>query len=412
MPLSPRLAELVAARRLGFSLPQAFYLDDEVYAVELAAIWRRGWLFVGYTGQLPAPGDYLSVAVADDPIVIIRGDDGQLRAFYNVCRHRGSLVCVEEHGHVGRLVCPYHQWTYGRQGELLSCRGMHEIDRAEYGLRTVHLAEVAGLVFVSLADTPPDFAPARQCLNTLAVPQGLDRAKIAHQVEYEIDANWKLVWENNRECYHCNANHPTYIRANFDHYNADDTTPRIRARIEAAVARSEARWAADGLAVTHKASGMTNFPDPEGKTWFSANRTPLVEGYLSETGDGRPVAPLMGDYRDFEVGTLRIRTLPNFWMHASCDHAVSTRLLPAGRQRTRAQVTWLVDAAAEEGRDYELARLLPFWQNTSEEDWSICRLQQRGVQSSGYSPGPLSTYKEYNVEAWLRWYLQQLIQAP
>lgn len=218
-------------------------------------------------------------------------------------------------------------------------------------------------------------------------------------------ANWKLVWENNRECYHCNANHPQYTKANFDHYNANDSGERVRSALEAETKRSEARWAATGLSVSHKETGMTVFPD---RHWFSANRTPLVPGYLSESMDGRQVAPLMGDYTDADVGTLRVRSLPNFWNHSSCDHSVSTRLVPMGPRLTRARVIWLVEGNAVEGKDYRLEEVLPFWQLTSEQDWDLCNRAQRGVNSSAYAPGPLSSYKEYNVEGWIRWYLRQL----
>jgi Rieske 2Fe-2S family protein len=216
------------------------------------------------------------------------------------------------------------------------------------------------------------------------------------------------VWENNRECYHCNVNHPQYIKANFDHYNADDTNERIKARISSAVVRSEEKWASVGLAVSHRRSGMTEFPHTGPNGWFAANRTPLVEGYVSETMNGSQVAPLMGDYIDADVGTLRVRTLPNMWHHASCDHAVTTRLLPAGLQRTAVRVTWLVHQDAVEGRDYRLEDIMPFWQLTSEQDWQLCEQAQKGVNSSRYVPGPLSTYKEYNVDAFLRWCLHQL----
>ena len=151
---------------------------------------------------------------------------------------------------------------------------------------------------------------------------------------------------------------------------------------------------------------MTKFPDAERNIWFSANRTALVEGWVSETMDGRQVAPLMGDYGDADVGTLRARTLPNFWNHSSCDHGVSTRLLPGGPQLTFARVTWLVRQDAEEGRDYKLNELLPFWQLTSEQDWKICRNQQTGVNGTACTPGPYSTTKEYNVDAFVRWYLK------
>jgi Rieske 2Fe-2S family protein len=283
-----------------------------------------------------------------------------------------------------------------------------DLNKSEFGLHPVQAREVGGLIYICLAAEPPSFEAAHAVLGSALEPQGILASKVAKIVDYEIAANWKLVWENNRECYHCNANHPQYIKANFDHYNADDSTGQIRQRMESQVQRSETKWAASGLAVSHKETGMTKFPDAERNIWFSANRTALVEGWLSESMDGRQVAPLMGDYADPDVGTLRVRTLPNYWNHSSCDHVVSTRLLPAGPQRTMAQVTWLVHEDAVEGRDYKLEELMPFWQLTSEQDWEICRHQQLGVKSSAYTPGPYSPTKEYNVDAFVRWYLKSI----
>jgi Rieske 2Fe-2S family protein len=204
------------------------------------------------------------------------------------------------------------------------------------------------------------------------------------------------------------VNHPQYIKANFDHYNADDTSQRIQNQIDAAIKRNEAKWAESGYSITHQQSGMTVFPDADRDVWYSSNRTPLAEGYVSETMDGRQVAPLMGDYTDPDVGTLRMRSVPNFWNHASCDHAVSTRLTAAGPQRTKVRVMWLVHEDAKEGIDYRLEELLPFWQLTSEQDWRLCELAQQGVNSRAYTPGPYSIYKEYNVENFVRWYLKRL----
>jgi Rieske 2Fe-2S family protein len=407
--IGPRIRSLLAQCRPGWSLPREFYFDEEIYRLDLERVWRQGWLFAGHSCEMPAAGDYLTLRVDADSIIVTRCQDGVVRAFHNVCRHRGSIICGDDHGHTSRFVCPYHQWTYGTDGKLLACRGMPEdFDKAQFSLHSVHAREVEGLIYISLASKPSDFGVAQGLLGSAFKPQGMSRARVAKTVDYEIQANWKLVWENNRECYHCNANHPQYIKANFDHYNADDRTERVRKRIDAQVTRSEAKWAASGLAVSHKQTGMTRFPDAERNIWFSANRTALVEGWVSETMDGRQAAPLMGDYRDADVGTLRARTLPNFWNHSSCDHGVSTRLLPGGAQLTLARVTWLVHEGAVEGRDYKLDDLLPFWQLTSEQDWEICKRQQRGVNSSAYTPGPYSPTKEYNVDSFVRWYLKMI----
>jgi Rieske 2Fe-2S family protein len=411
--LQPRVRDLIAHQPAGHSMLREFYSDDEVYRLDCQRVWRRGWLFAGHACEISKPGDYFTLEVDSDSVIVTRDTNGQAQALHNVCRHRGSLICENSSGQVKKLVCPYHRWTYDLDGRLLHAPGMQEdLDKSELGLQSIHIRETAGLIFISLASEPPDFDAAQNVIATLAKPQGLTRAKVAKSVDYLVKANWKLVWENNRECFHCNANHPQYIKANFDHYNADDTTPCIREQILAAVSRSEAKWAASGLAVSHKQTGMTTFPDAERNIWYSANRTALVDGFVTESMDGAQVAPLMGDYRDSDVGTLRLRALPNFWNHSSCDHAVSTRLLPKGPQLTAIRVWWLVDQAAVEAREYDLAKLMPFWQLTSEQDWEICERQQRGVNSQAYVPGPYSTYKEYNVDAFVRWYLTQLQAKP
>ncbi len=405
------LQTLLASRQPGYGLPRPFYHDQLLYRLEMETIWRGGWLFAGHSCQIPEAGDYFLYDVGEDSLIIVRGDDGQVNALYNVCRHRGSILCEAPEGHIKRFICPYHQWTYDRSGRLLLWRGMQDgLNKAELGMHRAHARELEGMIFVSLAPHPPDFEPASAVIGPVAHPQGLDRAKVAKIMDFDVHANWKLVWENNRECYHCNVNHPQYIKANFDHYNADDTTERIALHLNRVTERSKAKWAEQGLVVRIE-TGMTEFPDPDNNIWYSANRTPLVDGYVSETMDGKQVAPLMGDYTDPDVGTMRARTLPNFWIHASCDHSVAVRLTPAGLDHTAIRMIWLVDARAEEGKDYDLNELLPFWQLTAEQDWAICVNQQRGVSSHAYTPGPLSNDKEYNLDRFLRWYLKQMENA-
>ena len=148
------------------------------------------------------------------------------------------------------------------------------------------------------------------------------------------------------------------------------------------------------------------FPSPG--RWWSANRTPLREGFVTESLDGRPVAPLMGDHTSYDVGTLRLRTVPNFWCHASADHAVLTRLLPAAPELTCIRVVWLVAESARAGRDYRVDRLLPFWQVTSEQDWDLCEGNHAGVRNPAFQPGPYSRRREYNVLAFVDWYLARM----
>lgn len=405
-----QLRDTIAGRKQGYGLPRDFYQSELVYRADMERVWRRGWLFAGHTCQIPKSGDYFTFRVDDDSLLVTRDDDGAIRALYNTCRHRGTELCDDGSGHIGRFVCPYHQWVYARDGRLLACRGMAEddLDKSQFGLHRAHVEDLSGMIFVSLAESPPDFDAARSCIEPMAAPQGFERAKVAKIVDYTVAANWKLVWENNRECYHCNVNHPQYIKANYDHFNLDDTSPATQAKIDHAIRQSQKKWASQGLAVSHRETGMATFPDADRDLWYAVNRTALAEGYVSETMDGRQVAPLMGDYAAADVGTFRLRTMPNFWNHSSCDHAVSTRLLPRGVHETEVRVIWLVDQQAVEGKDYQLEDIMPFWQLTSEQDWDLCERAQRGVNSSRYTPGPYSSYKEYNVDRFVRWYLQRL----
>jgi glycine betaine monooxygenase A len=401
------LERLLVEHKPGFALQREFHTDAGIYQLDLARIWRRGWLFAAHSCEVKRPGDYVVFDVDTDSIIIMRGDDGVIHALHNTCRHRGMKLCAAASGHVARIVCPYHQWSYSRYGTLLTCGGMDadgDLDRADFNLRGVHVREVGGLIFVCLADDPMPFDGAGHALGEHLWPQGLERARVAATRRYEVRANWKLVWENNRECWHCEGGHPQYVRANYDTAATDDAA--LARRIAAQAAATSARLEAHGLAIDHRKAGMVPFPRPG--EWWSINRTPLVPGWVSESMDGRPVAPLMGAYPTYDVGTLRMRTMPNFWNHSSSDHSVSTRLAPAGPQTTLAQVQWLVHEDAVEGRDYRLDALLPFWQLTSEQDWDLCERNQAGVNSSAFTPGPYSTKREYNVLRYVDWYLSQI----
>jgi Rieske 2Fe-2S family protein len=403
---------LVDSYRKGFGLPRPFYTTPSLYDLELGLFWQRGWLFAGHSCQVKDPGDYFVYEVGNNAAIIVRKEDGTLAAHHNVCRHRGSIIATEASGRARTFVCPYHQWSYGLDGALRFCRGMQDFDKRQYSLHPVAVEETEGLIFVSFAKDPPDFAAAKALMQPVLAPQGLGRSKIAKIADYMIPANWKLVWENNRECFHCNVNHPQYIKANFDHYNEDDLSAEVAAHIDRQTARNDSKWHDSGLAATHTDAGLTPFPDVEHNIWYSANRTILVEGWVTESMDGKRVCDvLMGDYTDEGVGTVRARTLPNFWNHSSCDHGVTTRLTPKGPRATEARMIWLVDANAVEGRDYDLERMLPFWQLTGEQDWQICERQQKGVESSAYVPGPLSKFKEYNLDAFLQWYVNSLKAA-
>jgi glycine betaine catabolism A len=391
-----RFNQLRSRRREKHALEGAFSTDAGIHALELEHIWRKSWLFAGHSAELPCPGDIVVVELGDDSVIVARSRSGALRAVHNTCRHRGMRL-AEGPARVSRLVCPYHQWTFDLDGTLLWCGGMDRTgeiaDTTDYALAPAAVEEVGGLIWINLDDSPPPFAAEADMRHALA-PQGLEHAKVAAYLDYDVAADWKLVWENNRECWHCHAGHPEYIRANFDVAPDDPDADRRAAEIAGDAHADGAAQPAEGL-----------FVFPTADRWWSANRTPLRRGWVTESMDGAAVAPLMGRYRQRDMGTLRVRTLPNFWCHASSDHVVTTRLLPAGAGHTQIRVTWLVDADAVEGRDYDLSALLPFWQITSEQDWALCERNQAGVRSPAFRPGPYSLRREGNVMAFVEWYL-------
>ena len=192
----PDLVDSLTARcQPGRALPREFYADEIVYRADLDRVWRRGWLFAGHSCEIPQAGDYFTLEVDADSLIVIRGEDGVIRGLHNVCRHRGSLICTAAAGHVNRLVCPYHQWAYGLDGRLVACRGMpDDLDKSQLGLKPIAAREVEGLIYISLAGNPSPFEPAQELLSAFTKPQGFRRAKIAKAADYLVKANWKLVW--------------------------------------------------------------------------------------------------------------------------------------------------------------------------------------------------------------------------
>ncbi len=412
-PVSPTLAArngyfdaLVRTRQPYRPLPGAFYTSPEVFAVDVERIFGRWWLFAGHSCTIPKPGDWFTYQVGRDSIIVVRDAKGDIRAYHNTCRHRGSRICGAERGHASHFVCPYHRWTYDLDGKLMMApEAEFGVDRAELSLHPVKVKNAAGLIFFSFADDPPSFDEAFATISRKLKPHGMERAKIAHTVEYLVKANWKIVFENNRECYHCPPNHKEYNRSTYD--VARDMArldPSRQPEIDAIIERANARFRALGLDEGDVSSNMTG-------TFFRCHRTPVTEGFVTQSLDGKPVAPPMGEFKEHNVGTLRTTVFPNFWQHSNSDHAVAARLTPIAPDLAAVRGMWLVDRDAVEGKDYTLERLLPLWSLTNDQDWHICQNQQLGVSSSRYVPGPLSKLREPNVNHFLEWYLSQTAGA-
>ncbi|MBM3645064.1 MAG: aromatic ring-hydroxylating dioxygenase subunit alpha [Alphaproteobacteria bacterium] len=402
--LPAEVAQLVARHRDGGPLARPFYADSTVFQADLQRILYRHWIFVGYSFEVAKPGDFLTWKIGDAQVLVVRGRDGVIRAFHNVCRHRGSILCREEHGNGHRVVCPYHRWTYELDGALvLDSKKEFGVDRSELGLKPIALEDAAGLLFISLADDPPDFSEALTTIRRKMAPHAIPRAKIAHKVDYVVEANWKIVFENNRECYHCPSNHKEYNTAAYDvQRDMAMLDPTQQPAMDAIVSRANARFRSLGLDEGDATSTMTG-------SAFRCHRTPCIEGSVTQSMDGKPLSQrLMGDIKEWDSGTLRTTLFPNFWQHTNCDYAAAARLTPLGPDRTLVRGYWLVDGDAVEGKDYTLDRLLPIWDVTNLQDWRICADQQAGITSPGYEPGPYSLIRERNVAHFIDWYLGEL----
>jgi Rieske 2Fe-2S family protein len=403
-----QLGALLERRRPGHSLDAPFYLDEELFQADMEYIFRRHWIFVGVAPQAPEPGDYFTVDVGDDSVLIVRDDDMNLRAFHNVCRHRGSRLCQEHQGSLGNIVCPYHQWTYDLEGRLIHADHMGEAFlREQHGLKKVHLRNLEGLVFICLAEeAPADFEEMAARLRPYLAPHRLEDCKVAAQVEIVEEGNWKLVLENNRECYHCVTNHPELTASIYEHgfgYQPGPQNAESLARFEQLVSDSHARWETLGLPSARLEELDTRV------TGFRTLRLPLDGAGESQTMNAQVACRrLLGAFSEKALGGLSLWTQPNSWHHFMSDHVVSFSTIPLGAGRTLVRTTWCVHKDAVEGVDYDVANLTAVWNATNAQDRRLVELAQAGAASSAYEPGPYSPYTETLVEAFCKWYVDRM----
>ncbi len=378
----------------GSSLERQFYTDPAIYNLDIQKVFMHYWLCAGHVGRIPHPGDYFIYHVADESLIIIRADDTRIHALFNVCRHRGSRICTEETGHTKKLVCPYHQWVYDSDGSLIHARHMAaEFDFSNFGLHRAHCRVAEGLIFINLAEQPPDFSPFERDIVPRLKPYDLGRTKVCHARAYNIRANWKLVVENSRECYHCGVGHPQYCRA-----------VGFAAAIDSPVAAEKENLVCSSQQELLAAQGIdsTQVPFLPG-SWHHCRRFFLRDNFSTESMDGRPVALLLGSVTDTGVGVLAVVTLPNLLLEISSDYAMLMRLAPVSLRTTRADMEWLVAEDAVEGRDYDVTRVTDFWRLTAEQDWKLCEDNQAGVNSTRYQPGPYALV-ENGVAHFTHWY--------
>jgi len=396
--LNGGIAGLIAAQPAGRALAQTFYAEPEIFQRDLDRMVLRHWLCAGHVSSVPNIGDFFVLEVANESAIIVRGEDHELRALINVCRHRGSRVCREKSGNTRMLICPYHAWTYGIDGKLRAARHMAEpFDKSQHGLREIPLRVIEGLIFVTFAEKPLGLAKVEEVLRRGYGPYGWADAKVAHRQTYQIEANWKLAVENYVECYHCAPSHPEYARL---HANEQP-----RARIAELNAQMDQRAAALGLAIPNQDHWALAAGKGEEATYCV--RYAMLRGALTGSADGKPVAPLMGAFKGYDGGSTFVHVGPASFFLAYPDHGIVYRFIPRTVQHSEMEVLWLVRGDAREGVDYDLDKLTWLWKVTSEADKRIIEDNQRGVNSRYYEPGPLSIM-ESQERRFVEWYLSEI----
>ncbi|QGZ66704.1 aromatic ring-hydroxylating oxygenase subunit alpha [Paraburkholderia acidisoli] len=388
---------LLEARREGHSLEGAFYTDAALFDLDIEAVFSNEWLFACNVAEIPRAGDYVTLRIGATSVVVVRGEDGGVAAFFNTCRHRGSVLCTEAHGHVKKFVCPYHQWVYDLDGSLRHARQMPDrFDRSAHGLGRVPVETLCGMVYLCLGETPPDFSRFKAAVSPYIAPHRPERTRVAWSETIVEEANWKLVIENNRECYHCAGSHPELLETLVEFALPDD--PRGTQDFQALMSEKTARW---------EALDLPHLP-ASGGTEFRCIRLPLRRGALSFTMDGRAACrKLLGEFREPDLGSVRMFRVPNNWNHFLADHILHFRVLPLAPNRTALTTTWLVHEDAVEGVDYDIETLTAVWRATNAQDAALVAHNQAGVSSRGYRPGTYAP-AEFMLNHFTDWYAAKL----
>lgn len=401
---------LLQQDRAGHTLPRELYVGEDAFHFDTQVMLKSVWLYACTAAHVKNPGDYFVFEVGHNAIIIVRGRDNEIRAFWNSCRHRGAKICVEQRGRAPRLMCPYHQWTYGLDGKLLAARSMAEdFDKQDYGLNTVALENVGGLIFICMDENPPSIERVKADIEDQIGIYDIERLKVVVQDNYIEDANWKLVMENNRECYHCDAGHPELISVlgtyGFGKGLPEDGEADVvdDAAFDAMVEAKRAQWKDLGIF-----RELIEFPDG---WWHRMARLPLANGAVTQSIDGKLACKkLIGPFTEPESSSLSVWTQPNSWHHFCCDHVVTFSLTPVAADKTLLRTSWLVHEDAVEGVDYDPDHIAALWRTTNIQDGHFSMLNHQGISSDGYRQGPYAV-EEKLVEDFKDFYVAASLKA-
>ncbi|GLY71542.1 aromatic ring-hydroxylating oxygenase subunit alpha [Amycolatopsis taiwanensis] len=354
------------------TLPGSHYTDPTVFSLEQSRIFRRNWFAAARGADLPTPGSFRNVEVGGEAVLIVRGRDGRLRAFLNVCRHRGARLCVAESGTVGRSIqCPYHAWTYHLDGSLFAApnlNSMKDVNRDEYGLIKVALREWLGTVWVSLADEPPSFADTVQAAVSTRLGGsdvidrwGIGELALGKRITYDVRANWKLIVENFMECYHCATIHPELT----------DVLPEF----------------ADGYAAQYYVGHGAEFGAE-------------VAGFTVDGSAGFTTLAGIGENHDRRYYAITIN--PQAFINLVPDHVIFHRMYPLAVDRTIVECDWLfTQEVVDSGRD--LSHSVELFHRVNQQDFDACERCQPSMSSRAYAGGGVLVPSEHHIGEFRDW---------
>jgi glycine betaine catabolism A len=357
------------------TLPGFHYTSADVLADENDRLFRTHWICVGRESELDAGGKYKLVSIAGESIILLRDHDRQLRAFFNICRHRGTRLCREETGQLKETIqCPYHAWTYRLDGRLTGAphmQGTPGFDKADYPLHQAALANWQGFVFVNLARDPQPFDRYIEPMGHRFDRFQLDRLLSVRRIEYQVRANWKLILQNYSECLHCPTIHPELSTK---------------------------------LPYTSGANDMTEGPFLGG---YMEIMPPNESATMSGRACGLPLAELSGGDRN---RAWYYTLFPTMMLSVHPDYAVFYTVQPVSPAESVVSCEWMVHPGSPTSDGYNIEDAEEFWDRTNRQDWDICERSQLGVSSSRYEPGPYSP-RESIPAAWDREYLRAMSAA-
>jgi len=363
-----------ALSRLEPGLPAHWYRDATHHERELQAIWYRSWVCVGREEEIAAPRDYKAVQVGTQPVLLLRHADGGLRAFHNVCRHRGSVLCTEAAGKLSseRIVCPYHAWTYDMDGRLAATPRQMDtpgFDQSRYPLHDVAVDAWGGFIFVNLlGESAPPLMDALADIPAQFERHDFAGLRIGKRIVLDVQANWKLLLENFSECYHCPVVHPEFC----------ELVPAYRAA---------GQWGLAG------AGGPGGAHAPEYK---AGARTLTLDGSARLP----PFAGLSAEDRD----TLYVAQSfpPGMLLNVHPDYVNAQTVFPTGPESVRIVYDWLFEARHMPMPEADLHHYVALWDLTNRQDARNCEWQQRGLASQAFEHG-YYTPQEFDCHRFARW---------